>query len=96
MHRVLEVGTSIAASVATLGAGARVRSARARPEQMLTLYDFESCPFCRKAREALSILEGVVQDRRVVGIPSQDLIVGLGAVHCLTQQEPAEELAVSD
>jgi agmatine deiminase len=46
--------------------------------------------------EALSILEGVVQDRRVVGIPSQDLIVGLGAVHCLTQQEPAEELAVSD
>jgi glutathione S-transferase len=29
----------------------------ARPEQMLEIYDFEACPFCRKAREALSILD---------------------------------------
>ncbi len=28
------------------------------------------------------------RDREVVGIPSRDLVVGLGAVHCLTQQEP--------
>ncbi|HIF93776.1 MAG: agmatine deiminase family protein [Myxococcales bacterium] len=38
--------------------------------------------------EALSILEAAVPDRPIVPIPSQDLILGLGAVHCLTQQEP--------
>ena len=27
--------------------------------------------------------------RRVVGIPSSDLVWGLGAIHCLTQQHPA-------
>ena len=27
--------------------------------------------------------------REVVAVPSQDLVVGLGAIHCLTQQEPA-------
>lgn len=40
-------------------------------------------------REALSILEGCFPDRGVVPIPSRDLVEGLGAVHCLTQQEPA-------
>lgn len=40
-------------------------------------------------REALAILEAVVQDRPVVPIPSKSLVLGLGAVHCLTQQEPA-------
>ncbi|MFP6654439.1 MAG: agmatine deiminase family protein [Myxococcota bacterium] len=45
-------------------------------------------------REALSILESVVRDRPVVPIPSQCLIQGLGTVHCLTQQEPAPDLAL--
>jgi len=40
-------------------------------------------------REAVAILERVVRDRAVVPIPSADLVRGLGAVHCLTQQEPA-------
>ena len=40
-------------------------------------------------REALAILEAAVPDRPVVPIPSQNLVLGLGAVHCLTQQEPA-------
>jgi agmatine deiminase len=38
--------------------------------------------------EALSILEQAV-DRPVVPIPSAKLVLGLGAVHCLTQQQPA-------
>jgi agmatine deiminase len=40
-------------------------------------------------REALAILASAVPDRPVVPIPSQNLVLGLGAVHCLTQQEPA-------
>ena len=42
--------------------------------------------------EALSIFAEVVPDRPIVGISSQHLILGLGAVHCLTQQEPSEGL----
>ena len=40
-------------------------------------------------REALAIFETAIKDRPVVPIPSQNLVLGLGAVHCLTQQEPA-------
>jgi len=38
---------------------------------------------------ALGILEGVFSSRRVVGIRSQELVRGLGAIHCATQQQPA-------
>jgi agmatine deiminase len=37
----------------------------------------------------LSILREHFPDRRVVGIDCQELIWGLGAFHCLTQQQPA-------
>ena len=40
-------------------------------------------------RHALEILADLFPDRQVVGIHSVDLILGLGALHCLTQQEPA-------
>ncbi len=40
-------------------------------------------------REALTILGRCFPDRAIVPIPSRDLVEGLGAVHCLTQQEPA-------
>jgi len=40
-------------------------------------------------REALTIFETAIKDRPVIPIPSQNLVLGLGAVHCLTQQEPA-------
>lgn len=45
--------TSLLASVLRLGAGAGV-SPSASPEHPLTLYEFEGCPFCRIAREAVS------------------------------------------
>jgi agmatine deiminase len=39
-------------------------------------------------RVALSVLARAFPDREVVGINSTDLIWGLGALHCMTQQEP--------
>ena len=38
---------------------------------------------------ALAVLREVLPGRDVVGIPCSDLVQGLGAIHCLTQQEPA-------
>ena len=40
-------------------------------------------------REALGILSDLFPDRTVMGIHAVDLVLGLGALHCLTQQEPA-------
>ncbi len=38
---------------------------------------------------ALTILQGVFPDRRVIGLDSLELIWGLGSFHCISQQEPA-------
>lgn len=38
---------------------------------------------------AIEILQSLCPDRKVVGVPSLDLVWGLGSFHCLTQQEPA-------
>ena len=38
---------------------------------------------------ALSILQKLFPDRRVIGIDCRELIWGLGTFHCLTQQQPA-------
>ncbi len=40
-------------------------------------------------RVALQILSELFPDREVIGIHSVDLIWGLGALHCMTQQQPA-------
>jgi agmatine deiminase len=44
---------------------------------------------CAADSIAYATLERVFPGRRVVGIPSTDLVWGLGAIHCLTQQHPA-------
>jgi glutathione S-transferase len=57
MIRPLDVASSFLASVARLGAGMEVAALGPRPDKPLELYDFEGCPYCRKVREALSILD---------------------------------------
>lgn len=42
----------------------------------------------RNDRRALEILARCFPDRRVVGIHAVDLVLGLGTLHCMTQQEP--------
>jgi agmatine deiminase len=39
-------------------------------------------------RRALAALQEVVPSRRVVGVDCRALVWGLGAIHCLTQQQP--------
>lgn len=55
--RSYDVATSFLASIARAGTGMQVSGVGARPEKTLELYEFEGCPFCRKVREALSILD---------------------------------------
>jgi glutathione S-transferase len=57
MPRILDVSTSLLASGLRAGSGMQVGALGARPEQVLELYEFENCPFCRKVREAFSILD---------------------------------------
>lgn len=40
-------------------------------------------------RVALNTLARLFPDREVVGIPCRDLVLGLGTIHCMTQQQPA-------
>ncbi len=40
-------------------------------------------------RLALDTLAGLFPDREVVGIHCVDLVLGLGTLHCLSQQQPA-------
>ena len=63
MLRALDVATSLGATLARLGVGVRVGSLGRRPATPLELYEFEGCPYCRKAREALCMLDLEVQVR---------------------------------
>lgn len=57
MNRALDVATSYATSVLELGRGWRALRTSREPTLPLELYEFESCPFCRKVREALTELD---------------------------------------
>jgi len=54
---MVEVGTSALSTLARLGSGVWVGPLGTRPRQPLELYEFEACPFCRKVREALTMLD---------------------------------------
>ncbi len=49
--------SSTAASVVRFPLGLRVGAIGPRPEKRLELYDIEACPYCRKVREALTMLD---------------------------------------
>jgi len=57
VNRTLDVATSLFATLARLGGGLRVERLGARPKKPLELYEFESCPYCRKVREVLTALD---------------------------------------
>lgn len=57
MSRTLDLASSGAATLARFGSGVGVGALGRRPEQTLVLYEFENCPFCRKVREAFTILD---------------------------------------
>jgi glutathione S-transferase len=57
MTDVLDLGTSVLATLSRGGSGIWVGPLGPRPKRPLHLYEFEACPFCRKVREALTILD---------------------------------------
>lgn len=57
LPRLLDVATSMFATVSRLGAGVQTRRPARRPVQLLELYEFEGCPYCRKVRDALTELD---------------------------------------
>jgi agmatine deiminase len=46
-----------------------------------------------KDAEALGILQDLFPDRKVIGLRCNEVVAGLGALHCVTQQEPAVNLS---
>ncbi len=55
--RSYDIATSFLASIVRAGAGMTVTVLGARPKKPLELYEFEACPYCRKVREAMSVLD---------------------------------------
>ena len=43
----------------------------------------------RTDAEALEVIAGLVPGRSVVGVPAREVLLGGGAIHCITQQIPA-------
>jgi glutathione S-transferase len=57
MNRMLDVATSLGATLARFGAGLRAERLGNRPAEPLELYEYEGCPYCRKVREAMTALD---------------------------------------
>ena len=49
--------SSLLATTLRIPLGYKVASFGARPTELLELYDIEACPYCRKVREALTMLD---------------------------------------
>lgn len=64
---------SLSVSVLRLGRGWVAKPGTKRPSEPLMLYEFEACPFCRKAREAMSELDLDYVSRTLArGSPKRD------------------------
>ena len=57
MNRILDVASSLGVTLGRFGHGMAVGRLGARAEIPLQLFEFEGCPYCRKVREALSVLD---------------------------------------
>ena len=60
LGRFIDLTLAFAASAVRFGAGNHVASNVnhcKRPKKMLQLYEYEGCPFCRRVREALTVLD---------------------------------------
>ena len=44
-------------------------------------------------RRALQVLQQAFPDRKVVQVQSREIVLGGGNIHCITQQQPAANLA---
>ena len=71
-----------------------VREGQRLPASYANFYIVNSCVLLPTFADpndeiALSILQKLFPDRRVIGIDCRELIWGLGTFHCLTQQQPA-------
>jgi glutathione S-transferase len=66
-------------SLMRLGRGWYVRSEPSQPTQLLEMYEFEACPFCRKVREVLSELDLEYVSRTVArGSAGRDVLRARG------------------
>lgn len=57
MSRALDVLSAFSAQALRFPSGIFVAHTGPRPAQLLELYEFEACPFCRKVREMLTVLD---------------------------------------
>ncbi len=56
MSKFLNVMSSTLASSVSLWRGTSIKHGAIQPQQLLELYEFENCPYCRLVREALTAL----------------------------------------
>ncbi len=57
LKRSVNIASSTFATALRPGVGISATPARKKPEELLELYDFEACPYCRIVREALTELD---------------------------------------
>ena len=57
LKRRVNLASSTLATLMRPAVGISARPAAAKPKELLELYDFEACPYCRLVREALTELD---------------------------------------